>query len=157
MISRVLVVSFIGLALAGCANTSTLSGDVYSASEAKQVQNVTYGTIVNVRPVKIQAGNDSNIIGTIGGAVLGGFLGNTVGGGAGRSLATAAGAVAGGVAGDQIEGAVNKTQGVELEIRKDDGNTIMVVQKQGSSQFAVGQRVTIASNGSQVNVSPRAR
>ncbi|MEA1065098.1 glycine zipper 2TM domain-containing protein [Erwinia sp. HR93] len=155
MISRVLVVSLVGLTLVGCANTSTLSGDVYSASEAKQMQSVAYGTIVHVRPIKIQAGNDENIIGTIGGAVLGGFLGNTVGGGAGRSLATAAGAIAGGVAGQQVQGAVNKTQGVELEIRRDDGNTIMVVQKQTDSRFAVGQRVAIASNGSQVTVSPR--
>ncbi|VDZ79127.1 outer membrane lipoprotein SlyB [Salmonella bongori] len=65
------------------------------------------------------------MIGAIGGAVLGGFLGNTIGGGTGRSLATAAGAVAGGVAGQGVESAMNKTQGVELEIRKDDGNTIM--------------------------------
>ncbi|MBK4716778.1 MULTISPECIES: outer membrane lipoprotein SlyB [Tenebrionibacter/Tenebrionicola group] len=155
MLSRVLIVSLVGLTLVGCANTSTLSGDVYSASEAKQVQNVTYGTIVSVRPVKIQAGNDENIIGAIGGAVLGGFLGNTIGGGTGRSLATAAGAVAGGVAGQQVQGAINKTQGVELEIRKDDGNTIMVVQKQGSSRFYAGQRVSLASNGRQVTVSPR--
>ncbi|KYP97510.1 membrane protein, partial [Sodalis-like endosymbiont of Proechinophthirus fluctus] len=77
------------MTLAGCANNSTLSGDVYSASEAKQVQSVTYGTLVGVRPVQIQGGEDSNVIGAIGGAVLGGFLGNTVGGGSGRSLATA--------------------------------------------------------------------
>lgn len=43
--------------------------------EAKQVQNVSYGTIVNVRPVQIQGGDDSNVIGAIGGAVLGGFWG----------------------------------------------------------------------------------
>lgn len=155
MISRVLVVSFVGLTLVGCANTSTLSGDVYSASEAKQVQNVTYGTIVSVRPVQIQAGSDENVIGALGGAVLGGFLGNTIGGGTGRSLATAAGAVAGGVAGQQVQGSLNKTQGVELEIRKDDGNTIMVVQKQGNSRFSAGQRVALASNGRQITVSPR--
>lgn len=155
MISRVLVVSLVGLTLAGCANTSTLSGDVYSASEAKQVQNVTYGRITHVRQVQIQAGNDTNLIGTLGGAVLGGFLGNTIGGGTGRSLATAAGAVAGGVAGNKIESSVDRTQGVELEIRKDDGNTISVVQKQGDTKYFVGQRVSIVSNGSQVNVSPR--
>jgi len=155
MILRTLAVSLIGFTLAGCANDSTLSGDVYSASEAKQVQNVTYGTIVNARPVQIQGGNENNVIGALGGAVLGGFLGNTVGGGTGRSLATAAGAVAGGVAGQGVEGAINKRQGVELEIRKDDGNTIMVVQKQGNTRFAAGQRVVIASNGSQVTVSPR--
>ena len=93
--------------------------------------------------------------GAIGGAVLGGFLGNTIGGGTGRSLATAAGAVAGGVAGQGVQGAMNKTQGVELEIRKDDGNTILVVQKQGTTPFSVGQRVAIAGSGSQVTVSPR--
>ncbi len=98
MILRVLAVSMIGFTLAGCVSSSGLSGDVYSASEAKQVQSVTYGTIVHTRAVQIQSGDDSNAIGAIGGAVLGGFLGNTIGGGTGRSLATAAGAVAGGVA-----------------------------------------------------------
>ena len=151
MILRVLAVSMIGFTLAGCVSSSGLSGDVYSASEAKQVQSVTYGTIVHTRAVQIQSGDDSNAIGAIGGAVLGGFLGNTIGG----SLATAAGAVAGGVAGQGVQGAMNKTQGVELEIRKDDGNTIMVVQKQGSTPFSVGQRVAIAGSGSQVTVSPR--
>ena len=152
MILRVLAVSMIGFTLAGCVSSSGLSGDVYSASEAKQVQSVTYGTIVHTRAVQIQGGDDSNAIGA---AVLGGFLGNTIGGGTGRSLATAAGAVAGGVAGQGVQGAMNKTQGVELEIRKDDGNTIMVVQKQGSTPFSVGQRVAIAGSGSQVTVSPR--
>ncbi|VDZ83401.1 Outer membrane lipoprotein slyB precursor [Kluyvera intermedia] len=71
MMLRVLAVSMIGLSLAGCAGNSGLSGDVYSASEAKQVQNVTYGTIVHVRPVQIQGGDESNVIGAIGGAVLG--------------------------------------------------------------------------------------
>ncbi|WLI77231.1 outer membrane lipoprotein SlyB [Kosakonia sp. H02] len=155
MMLRALAVSLIGFTLAGCVNNDTLSGDVYSASEAKQVQNVTYGTIVNVRPVQIQGGDENNVIGALGGAVLGGFLGNTVGGGTGRSLATAAGAVAGGVAGQSVQGSMNKTQGVELEIRKDDGNTVMVVQKQGNTRFSAGQRVVMASNGRQITVSPR--
>ncbi|KDS03042.1 outer membrane lipoprotein SlyB [Salmonella enterica subsp. enterica serovar Heidelberg str. RI-11-014316] len=81
------------------------------------------------------------MIGAIGGAVLGGFLGNTIGGGTGRSLATAAGAVAGGVAGQGVQSAMNKTQGVELEIRKDDGNTIMVVQKQ---EIRVSRQVSVS-------------
>ncbi|WJD48362.1 MULTISPECIES: outer membrane lipoprotein SlyB [unclassified Enterobacter] len=155
MMLRVMAVSLIGFTLAGCVNNDSLSGDVYTASEAKQVQSVTYGTVVNVRPVQIQGGDDSNVIGALGGAVLGGFLGNTVGGGTGRSLATAAGAVAGGVAGQGVQGSMNKTQGVELEIRKDDGNSIIVVQKQGNSRFSPGQRVALATNGGQVTASPR--
>lgn len=155
MIKRFVAVALAGITLAGCANNSTLSGDTYSASEAKQVQSVSYGTLVSVRPVKIQGGDDSNVIGAIGGAVLGGFLGNTIGGGTGCSLATAGGAIAGGLAGQGVQGAVNKTDGVELEIRKDDGNTIMVVQKQAATRYSVGQRVALASNGSQITVSPR--
>lgn len=69
MILRVLAVSMIGFTLAGCVSSSGLSGDVYSASEAKQVQSVTYGTIVHTRAVQIQSGDDSNAIGAIGGAV----------------------------------------------------------------------------------------
>jgi outer membrane lipoprotein SlyB len=49
---------------------------------------------------------------------------------------------------------MNKTQGVELVIRKDDGNTIQVVQKQGATRFSVGQRVKMASDGRQITVSP---
>ncbi|WJV52033.1 glycine zipper 2TM domain-containing protein [Prodigiosinella aquatilis] len=155
MMKHFLVITLASVTLVGCANTSTLSGDVYSASDAKQVQTVTYGTIISTRPVQIQAGEENNIIGALGGAVLGGFLGNTVGGGTGRSLATAAGAVAGGVAGQSVEGAINRVQGVQLEIRKDDGNTIMVVQKQGTTKFYAGQRIAMVSDGRSVTVSPR--
>lgn len=48
MIKRLVAVALAGITLAGCSNTDTLSGDVYSANEAKQVQNVTYGTLVSV-------------------------------------------------------------------------------------------------------------
>ncbi len=51
MIKRLLVVAIAAVTLAGCANES-MSGDVYSASQAKQVQTVTYGTLVSVRPVR---------------------------------------------------------------------------------------------------------
>lgn len=150
-----LAITLAGLTLAGCVNTDSLSGNVYSAREAKQVKTVSYGTIINVRPVKIQAGNEDNPLGTIGGAVVGGLLGNTVGGGTGRRLATAAGAIAGGVAGQKIQGQLNSSQGVELEIRKDDGSNIIVVQKQSSNAFAPGQRVAIATQGNQITVSVR--
>lgn len=155
MISRVLVVSLVGLTLAGCVNNSTLSGDVVSASEAKQVQSVAYGTVLSVRPVQIQGGSDENLVGALGGAVLGGFLGNTIGGGTGRSLATAAGAIAGGLAGQGVQGELNKANGVQLEIREDSGKTIVVTQKQDATRFSVGQRVALVGNGNQVSVSPR--
>ena len=81
MLKKVFVGVVAVAALSGCVNTSTLSGDTISAKDAKQVQTVTYGTVLNARPVTIQAGEDGNVIGAIGGAVLGGLLGNTIGGG----------------------------------------------------------------------------
>jgi outer membrane lipoprotein SlyB len=155
MIKKFFVIAICVAGVTGCANDNTLSGDVYSASQAKQIQTVTYGTLVTVRPVTIQGGDGSNVVGSIGGAVLGGFLGNTVGGGKGKNLATAAGAVAGGVAGNAAQSAMSRSNGVELEIRRDDGSIIMVVQKQGTTKYSEGQRVMIATSGSTVTVTPR--
>ncbi|MDE1477294.1 glycine zipper 2TM domain-containing protein [Xenorhabdus bovienii] len=156
MFKRFLVGAVVVTTLSGCADMGALSSDTYSIDQAKQVQNVTYGTILSVRPVYIkgaQAGNP-NMLGLIGGAVLGGLLGNTVGDGTGQRLATAAGAIAGGVAGQGIEGAINKTKGVELDIRTDSGRNIVVVQKLDQVVFSKGQHVKIADGGNSTTVSP---
>ncbi|NIG98984.1 MAG: glycine zipper 2TM domain-containing protein [Serratia symbiotica] len=153
MIKRLIVVAIATVTLAGCANDS-MSGDVYSASQVKQVQTVRYGKLVSVRPVKIQNQGGSNMIGTLGGAVLGGFLGNTIGGGSGRSLATAAGVVAGGVVGDQIGGEAGRIDGLELEIKTDQKENVVVVQKLGRTKFRPGQRVRMAQRGDTITVSP---
>ncbi|WP_368881866.1 glycine zipper 2TM domain-containing protein [Proteus mirabilis] len=155
MFKHLLVGFFAVTTLAGCVNTSSLSGDTYTASQAKQAQNVTYGTIVSVRAVNIQAGSDENVLGAIGGAVLGGLLGNTIGGGTGRNLATAAGAIAGGMAGQQAQGALNTTKGVQLEVRLDSGRTVVVVQKADNTAYRQGQRVAVIGNGNNLTVSPR--
>lgn len=50
-------------------------------------------------PQNERQANANCIVGTAGGAVVGGIAGNQVGGGTGQDLATAAGAAAGGLAG----------------------------------------------------------
>ena len=50
----------------------------------------------------------SSGVGVVGGAVVGGLLGNQVGGGTGKALMTLGGAAAGGYAGNQIEKNSNK-------------------------------------------------
>lgn len=153
MIKRLIVVAIAAVTLAGCANES-MSGDVYSSSQAKQIQTVTFGTLVSVRPVQIQGDESSNTIGAVGGAVLGGLLGNTIGGGTGRTLATAAGAVAGGVAGNSVGELAGRTSGYELEIKTDNKENIVVVQKAGNTKFSPGQRVRMARSGNTLTVSP---
>ncbi|MEX4489713.1 glycine zipper 2TM domain-containing protein [Haemophilus influenzae] len=137
--------------VAGCRNTDIFSGDVYSASQAKEARSITYGTIVSVRPVKIQADNQG-VIGTLGGGALGGIAGSAIGGGRGQVIAAVVGAIGGAVAGSKIEEKVSQVNGAELVIKKDDGQEIVVVQKAGSS-FVVGRRVRIVGGGSNLNVS----
>lgn len=149
---KIMLVSLAVLTIAGCTNSSVYSGDVYTGQQAKTVRDVSYGTIVNVRPVIIQG--EESPLGAISGIALGGILGNAIGGGRGRNITTAIGAIAGGVAGDKIGQEAAKTQGVELEIKTDAGKTIVVVQKQDQSLFRAGARVRMVGSGRSMNVSP---
>lgn len=144
------VALFTSLTLVGCANTDIYSGSVYEGSQAKEARSITYGTIVATRPVKIQADNQG-VIGTVGGGVLGGVAGSAIGGGTGQALATAVGAIAGAVIGSKVEEKVSQVDALELTIKKDDGQEIVVVQKQDAS-LTVGRRVRIVG-GSTLNVS----
>lgn len=151
---KLAVVSLALLTIAGCTNSSLYSGDVYTGNQAKTVQAVSYGTVVGVRPVTIQA-DDSSPLGTISGAVLGGVVGNAFGGGRGRNITTAVGAIAGGLAGDKIGQEASKVNGVQLDIKTDSGQTIAVVQKQDANViFSPGQRVRMTGSGRSINVSP---
>lgn len=134
----------------GCANSDVYSGDVYTKDRAKQVQTVSYGTIVSTRPVKIQ-GEDNAILGTIGGAVVGGLLGSTIGGGTGSDIAAAGGAIAGAAAGKAAGDKLNQVDGVELEIKKENGEAIVVVQK-ASPTFVPGARVRMTQGNGSINV-----
>ena len=128
----------VAFSVTGCANTDVFSGDVYTASQAKEARSITYGTIVSV--------------GGIGGGALGGIAGNAIGGGRGQAIATVIGALAGAVGGSKIEEKMSQVNGAELVIKKDDGQEIVVVQKADSS-FVSGKRVRIVGGGSDLNVS----
>lgn len=156
---KIIALTILATIMTGCSNSDIYSGDVYTADQAKQVQHVSYGTVVSVRAVKIQAnsnGNNQNVIGALGGAVLGGVLGNTVGGGTGRVLATATGAIGGAVVGNAIENKANQANAVELEIRpKNSDSNIVIIQKGSVKNFYVGQPVRLVTNGKRISASPR--
>ncbi len=140
-------------ALSGCANTGMYSGNVFSGEDAKMEQNISYGTIVSVRPVKIQGGQQQGpSLGGIGGAVIGGLIGSEVGGGVGRDIASAAGALAGSVVGSDVGNRLDQTEGLEMVIRKDNGQEVVVVQ-QAAPGFVPGARVQLVGNGGQATVS----
>lgn len=137
--------------LVGCSNTDVHSGSVYSGSQAKEARAISYGTIVSVRDVKIQAEN-KGVLGSVGGGVLGGIAGSTVGGGRGQTIATTVGAIAGAVIGSTVEEKMSQVSSLEMVIRKDNGQEIVVVQKKETG-FVPGKRVRIVGSSSDLNVS----
>lgn len=139
------------LTLAGCANTDIYGGDVYRADQAKEARSISYGTILSVRDVKIQAEN-SGALGGIGGGAIGGIAASGIGGGTGQAIASVVGAIAGSVIGSKIEEKASQVSSLEMVIRKDDGKEIVVVQKKENG-FVPGKRVRIVGSNADLNVS----
>lgn len=127
--------------LSACA--SNLQGDSYSRSEARQIQQVQYGTIEDIRLVVIEG--TKTPIGTAAGAAIGGIAGSGVGDGKGAAIATVVGAVAGGLAGSAVEEAATKKQGVELIVRLANSNRVIAVVQANNPDrpIYVGDRVRV--------------
>lgn len=137
-----LIASFtaVTLALGGCA--SSLTGEAYSRGEARTVQTVRMGSIVSLRPVRIEG--TKTPIGAGAGTIVGGVAGSGVGEGRGSAVAAVIGAVAGGMLGAAAEEGFTRTQGVEITVREDDGSMRAYVQAvQPNEVFQVGDRVRI--------------
>ena len=134
----IFLMTVIAVYLTGC--VSSRSGRVYSRDHARQAQTVENGTIESVREVVIEG--TKTPIGTAAGGVAGGGLGSTVGGGSGRTVATVIGAIAGAAAGTMAEEGITRKPGLEIIVKKDNGQTIVVVQEADVEIFA-GDRVRI--------------
>ena len=144
-------ISLLMLGLTGC--VSGLQGDTYSRSEARQVQEVVFGTILTTNPVVIE-GRQTDV-GQLPGAIIGGVAGSSVGEGKGQEIFTVLGAVGGAVVGSMIEEKATRAQGLELTIKMDSGKTLSIVQEVDSvSAFIAGQRVRVLTQGALARVSP---
>lgn len=140
--SVVVIASIVTLLLSGCA--SSLSGDSYSRSEARQAQIVQTGVVVGTRAVNIEGTKTG--VGAITGGAVGGVAANAIGGGRGKTLATIAGAAVGLLAGAAVEEGVTRTQGVEVMVQLDGSNaTRAYVQDAKGASFYNGQRVRIST------------
>ncbi|HLU19600.1 MAG TPA: glycine zipper 2TM domain-containing protein [Pusillimonas sp.] len=137
--------------VAGCANRSA-SSSVYTYGQAQQEQIVRTGTVVSVRSITIQDDRSSGA-GMIAGGALGGVAGNAVGGGSGRAIATVGGAILGGLLGNTVENQVNKKQGLEITVQLDNGETRVVAQE-ADVAITSGQRVRMISGGGPTRVVP---
>lgn len=137
--------------LTACA--SGKSGDVYTRDQVRQVQTYRVGTIETIRPVRIEG--TKTPIGSTAGAVVGGVAGSTVGSGKGSAVVAVLGAVAGGVAGAAVEEGLTRQDGLEFDIRLENGSHISVVQAAQSvdqETFAVGDRVRVVEGAGVVRI-----
>jgi len=82
--------------------TSALAQTV-SVPTPKQLQRLCDGCAWVQEVRTEQRDGKASGLGAVGGAVVGGLLGNQVGGGTGKALATVGGAVAGGAVGNKVE------------------------------------------------------
>lgn len=125
------------LLLSGCAATGVPE---YSGQDYNQIKRYDTGVVVEAKPVVIS--DDGT--GTFLGAVIGAVVGSTMGKGAGNTLATLGGGLAGGYAGSQIA----KANAMELSVKLDNGENIVVVAK--GTTIGTGDRVKIIKDGSKV-------
>ncbi len=142
-IAKVLTLIFLTagvLALAACIPESK-EGKVYSRDQAQTSLSVYYGTIQRIDEVTLEGTQTG--AGTVGGAAMGGVLGAAVGEGAGRGIATVGGAIVGALAGSAAEKGVTSKTGLEIEVKLDNGETLLVVQEKGDDAFKVGDRVRV--------------
>lgn len=130
--------------IAGCAH-ETASSSVYTYGQAQKQQNQATGTVQSVRQVTIQQDRSSGV-GAVAGGAIGGVAGNSIGGGRGKVLTTIGGGLLGAIAGDQIEHQVNKTNGLEIVVLLDTGETKVIAQA-ADVAIGVGQRVRVVSGG----------
>ena len=100
------------------------------------------GTVESIVQDTVQSGNAA--VGTIGGAVVGGLLGNQIGGGRGQTAATVIGAGGGALVGNQV--ATRQNLVWRIGIRYDDGS-LATIQQTSAPALRIGDRVRVTANG----------
>lgn len=150
-IRKLTVVISIGILFSAC--TTGLTGNNYSPTEARAVQEVSFGKVLNVRQVLID-GTNSGQGATVGG-LAGAVGGSTYGTGNTNIIATTGGGLLGSVLGQGAELGVTRKKGVELVIAVDGGRTIALVQEvSADTTFTVGQRVRLMTLGGATRAIP---
>jgi len=106
------------------------------------------GVIESTR--EIESRPEGTGLGAVGGAVVGGLLGNQVGGGRGKDLMTVVGAVGGGFAGNEIEKRAKSTRSYAITVRFEDGST-RVINEASAPTWRTGDKVRVVNGVIQSN------
>ena len=124
--------------------------ETVSQDQAGKIQTVLFGTILDLRSVKIEGDRD---LGSAAGAVIGGDLASD------NNKAPVAsgviGALIGSAVGSEIGSKINEKNAIELTIELDSGRIISIAQEV-SEQFIFfeGQRVKVVKSNYRSRVQP---
>lgn len=131
---------------------SKQTGTSYSRSEARTVQNIQIGRVLDTTPVTIE-GTKSGLGGVVGGAV-GGIAGNSVNNGVEGDIAAVLVGAAGAIIGAKAEEKFTKASGTEYTIRLENGKIISVVQAndKAAEPIVAGDTVKLLSQGTSFRV-----
>lgn len=111
-----------------------------ATSNAVQCTPATCGEVTSVTARQVKG--EGSGVGAVGGAVLGGLVGNQLGKGNGNTVLTVGGAVAGGFAGHEVEKNVKKRTVYATKVRLGNGT---VREYTLNTQHAVGAKVSVAN------------
>ena len=140
-IKIIIALSIAIILLGGC--VPDRSTKIYTSGEALQAEDVEEGIVESTEPATIR--KDGTIIGTIGGAIIGGIAASTIGGGKGKEIATTGGVILGGVLGDLFEKGVTDKNALKIVVKLNSGQKIVVVQE-ADVTFEQGERVNVFSS-----------
>jgi len=134
--------------LTGCASADFGSPNVYQRQDVQRTGTMEQATIIRVRQITIESNSDSSGVTSLLSAAVGAFLGSqTIGNGAGRYVAGAVSGSVTGVVAQRVSAFMSRHSGVEVFLRKDNGQTVVVSQVD-DQQFTPGERVFLVSSNS---------
>lgn len=124
--------------------TAALAALALAACATSQPVFVGTGTVVSISESR-EANQASQVVGAVGGALLGGWLGSNIGGGTGQTIATGAGAVGGAMAGRAVANNTAAESAWRVTVRFEDGidRTITTSQR---PNFRPGDRVRVSGD-----------
>jgi outer membrane lipoprotein SlyB len=133
--------------LSGCTITPSVQYQTRYNDRGYATQGYVYGnydtnydaTVVSIKQV---AYNSTSGVGALGGAVVGGAIGNRFGGGTGKTLSTVAGVLVGAAVGNSLEAPSAVAYVYEVVLRADNGNMKTVVLGE-HQDVRYGDRVTV--------------
>ena len=102
------------------------------------------GTVQSIQEAQ-ESSKTGNVVGALGGALVGGWLGSNIGGGTGRTIATGVGAVGGAFVGKSVGGNMSQHTVWYVTVRFDDGIDRRIRVEQVPS-YRPGDRVRVSDN-----------